>query len=282
MSNSNILLHPGYQTPSMSGFVYPFLPVFNGLAGGFIGALAVFPINTVVGRRQKDKSSTNILKIINEEGFVGLYKGFGPRGIATAFEKTLKVQTNATTLYVLQKSDYFSDIYSRIMAGALAGVAQAVVITNAMERISLIMGTYGVGEMNKRLSVTEAIHIANTTGGLWKGLIPCIMRDAPFSALYFPMYSKLLDVTDNAFLAGGLAGGMAAFTVTPADVIKTRMQTTSHNTFNLAVASIRAQGMSTFFTGAVLRAFRSSIQFALNFWVLERLNALCGANDSHR
>lgn len=279
---SNISIHQNFQTTSFSSTLYPLLPIFNGLAGGFVGALAVFPINTVVGRRQKEKTSTDMLKIVREEGFAGLYKGFGPRGIATAFEKTLKVQTNATSLYFLQQSDYFSDSYSRILAGALAGVAQAVVITNAMERISLIMGTYGVGEKNKRLSVLGAIQIAKTSGGLWKGLLPCIMRDAPFSAIYFPVYAKLLDLTDNAFFSGGMAGGMAAFIVTPADVIKTRMQTTVHNTFTLAVHSIRAQGISTFFTGAVLRAFRSSIQFALNFWVLEHLNAICEVSCSHR
>ena len=194
----------------------------------------------------------------------------------------MKVQTNATTLYFLQQNKIFSDSSSRILAGAAAGVAQAVIITNAMERISLIMGTYGVGEYNKRLSVFEALRIAHKSGGLWKGVVPCIMRDAPFSAIYFPTYAKVLEITDNSFLSGGVAGGIAAFTVTPADVIKTRMQTTNHSTLISAFNSVRAQGISTFFTGAGLRACRSSIQFALNFWVLESMNKMFIKSDSDR
>jgi len=173
----------------------------------------------------------------------------------------------------LQKSKYCDDSSSRVLAGATAGVAQAIVITNAMERVSLIMGTFGVGQMNKRLNVFEALRIARESGGLWKGLGPCIMRDAPFSAIYFPAYSQLYELTDNSFVSGGIAGGIAAFAVTPADIIKTRMQTTQLS-FMAAISSIKAHGNSTFFTGAALRALRSSIQFALNFWVLENLNKL--------
>jgi len=84
---------------------------------------------------------------------------------------------------------------------------------------------------------------------------------------------------DNAFLSGGIAGGISAAVVTPADVIKTRMQTTQHNTFSTAVASINAQGYNTYLTGAALRAFRSSIQFAINFYILEELNKFSRAQN---
>lgn len=248
----------------------------NSLIGGFTGAFTVFPINVIVGRKQRDGFSTNIIKIIREEGILGIYKGFVPRGVATAFEKTLKVHTNAAVLSYLhsyQELLSLKDIYSRILAGASAGIAQAVFITTAMERVSLVMSTHGIGEMNKRLSLTEAIQKAQSTGGILRGIVPCIMRDAPFSAVYFPFYAYLFQSTDNSFIAAGTAGALSAFAVTPADVIKTKMQTTESNTLSLAVASINRQGLSTYFTGAGLRAFRSGIQFAVNFWILETLNA---------
>lgn len=255
----------------------PSVELLSNLTGGFCGSASIYPINVMIGRIQRDKIKTNIFKIFREEGFLGLYKGFTPRGVATAFEKTLKVQVNGHALLLLQayESKYpnvFNDIHSRILAGASAGVAQALLVTNAMERISLIMGTHGIGN-KERMKLTEAFSIAFQTGGLWKGVGPCLMRDAPFSAIYFPLYSILKDQYDlGSFLAGGIAGGISAATVTPADVIKTRMQTTVHNTFSAATASIHAQGLSTYFTGAGLRAMRSSIQFAVNFYILETLN----------
>lgn len=69
--------------------------------------------------------------------------------------------------------------------------------------------------------------------GLYKGARACLLRDAPFSAIYFPTYAhtkaKLAD--ENGYnhpltllLAGIIAGVPAAALVTPADVIKTRLQ----------------------------------------------------------
>jgi len=108
-----------FSTPAMPAQVKAGKPLYaeqlfvcNALLGGFVGAFAVFPINVIVGRKQRDKVSTNVLKIVREEGVQGVYKGFLPRGmiisiyimiwqvayliciagIATAFEKTLKVQ----------------------------------------------------------------------------------------------------------------------------------------------------------------------------------------------
>jgi solute carrier family 25 aspartate/glutamate transporter 12/13 len=149
-----------------------------------------------------------------------------------------------------------------------------------MERISLIMGAYGIGD-KKRMTLAQALSVIMSTGGFWKGLGPCVLRDAPFSAIYFPLYATLKDeYSMGSFLSGGLAGGIAAFVVTPADVIKTRMQTTSHSTFYAAIASIQAQGIATYFTGSGLRAMRSSLQFAVNFYLIESLNKKFGEQSA--
>ena len=67
--------------------------------------------------------------------------------------------------------------------------------------------------------------------GLFKGLLPTIMRDAPFSSIYwtcYETYKRVNGITQpellESFIGGGISGCVAAFATTPFDVIKTHQQ----------------------------------------------------------
>jgi solute carrier family 25 aspartate/glutamate transporter 12/13 len=111
--------------------------------------------------------------------------------------------------------------------------------------------------------------------GVYKGTAATLMRDVPFSFIFFPLstYAKQrLNERDRAngwegkpkfasvFWGSVIAGVIAAVTVTPADVIKTRLQTKSangvqYNGIAHAAREIYAkEGVSAFFKGSAQRA----------------------------
>jgi solute carrier family 25 aspartate/glutamate transporter 12/13 len=120
---------------------------------------------------------------------------------------------------------------------------------------------------------------------LFQGSHACLMRDIPFSAIYFPTYAHLkpmfADETGynapwSLLVAGAIAGMPAASLVTPADVIKTRLQVvaregqTNYSGVLDAIRKIYAEeGFSAFWKGAVARMCRSSPQFGVTLVTYE-------------
>jgi solute carrier family 25 aspartate/glutamate transporter 12/13 len=150
------------------------------------------------------------------------------------------------------------------------------------------------GEQAKNLDVPKrsAIWIVKNLGivGLYKGASACLLRDVPFSAIYFPTYAHLkkdvfhegpdhkLTITE-LLTAGAIAGMPAAYFTTPADVIKTRLQVearkgqTSYTGIADAARKIYAEeGFKAFFKGGPARIFRSSPQFGVTLTVYELLH----------
>ena len=113
------------------------------------------------------------------------------------------------------------------------------------------------------------------------------MRDVPFSAIYFPAYAHLkLNFADETgynspwslLTAGAIAGMPAASLVTPADVIKTRLQVvarsgqTKYDGVIDATRKIYAEeGFRAFWKGSIARMCRSSPQFGVTLVTYEWL-----------
>merc|ERR1712156_1338283 len=135
----------------------------------------------------------------------------------------------------------------------------------------------------------SAITVVRDLGffGLYKGARACLLRDIPFSAIYFPAYAhlkpKFADDTGynsplSLLVAGAISGIPAAVLVTPADVIKTRLQVvakegqTSYSGVLDAARKIYAEeGFGAFWKGSVARMCRSSPQFGVTLLTYELL-----------
>ncbi len=128
--------------------------------------------------------------------------------------------------------------------------------------------------------------------GLYKGASACLLRDVPFSAIYFPTYNHLkrdlfgegpkkkLGVV-QLLTAGAIAGMPAAYLTTPCDVIKTRLQVearkgeTKYTSLRHCARTIWAEeGFRAFFKGGPARVLRSSPQFGFTLAAYEVLQTL--------
>lgn len=125
--------------------------------------------------------------------------------------------------------------------------------------------------------------------GLYKGASACLLRDVPFSAIYFPTYNHLK--TDffgesptkklgilQLLAAGAIAGMPAAYFTTPCDVIKTRLQvearqgqTHYRGLIHCATTVWKEEGFKAFFKGGPARILRSSPQFGATLAAYELL-----------
>lgn len=170
--------------------------------------------------------------------------------------------------------------------------------TNPLEIVKIRLQVQG--EMAKAVDgppKRSAIWIVKNLGlkGLYKGASACLLRDVPFSAIYFPAYNHLktglfgesptkkLSVLE-LLTAGAIAGMPAAYLTTPCDVIKTRLQVearkgeSSYNGLRHCASTImREEGFKAFFKGGPARVMRSSPQFGFTLAAYEVLQGLIPA-----
>ncbi|XP_061377749.1 calcium-binding mitochondrial carrier protein Aralar1 isoform X2 [Danaus plexippus] len=271
-----------------------------GSIAGAVGASAVYPIDLVKTRMQNQRTGSFIgevayrnswdcfKKVIRHEGIFGLYRGLVPQLIGVAPEKAIKLTMNDLVRDKFMDKKGNISLYAEILAGACAGGSQ-VVFTNPLEIVKIrlqVAGEIAGGSKVKAWSVVKDLGLF----GLYKGAKACLLRDVPFSAIYFPAYAhvKAKFADENGYnhpltllAAGAIAGVPAASLVTPADVIKTRLQVVARSgqtTYNGVIDATRKiyaeEGARAFWKGAVARVFRSSPQFAVTLVTYEILQRL--------
>lgn len=280
--------------------------VQGGIAGG-IGAFTVYPIDLVKTRLQNQRSNVVgevlyrnawdcVKKVYKNEGGVrAFYRGVLPQLVGVAPEKAIKITVNE--MIRKKKTDPDTGMIPlgwEIFAGGAAGGCQ-VAVTNPLEIVKIRLQM--AGEM-ARVEGGQAVqrgawHVVKQLGllGLYKGAGACLWRDIPFSMIYFTSYAHLKkDMFSEGkqgkqlsfgelLLAAGIAGMPAAYMTTPADVVKTRLQTqaragqTVYKGVLDGFAKIyQEEGLRALYKGGVARVIRSSPQFGVTLAVYELMH----------
>ncbi len=234
-----------------------------GLVSGAFGSFMVYPID-VIKTRMQNQNNINIKynsgidcfnKLWKTGGIRQIYKGYLPQLIGVAPEKAIKLFAYN---YVVQNNK--NELKYHIIGGIFAGACQ-VLITNPYEIIKINM------QMNNKIDYKNI--------NFYKGTSACFLRDVPFSGIYFPLYWTYKNKFNlNSFMAGLFAGIPAAFICTPADVIKTRMQSNLYSNmsiYNISKNIFINEGFKAFFKGSGWRVLRSGPQFGFTLLMYEYL-----------
>ncbi|KAG3292731.1 mitochondrial glutamate carrier 2 isoform X1 [Ictidomys tridecemlineatus] len=240
--------------------------LINGGVAGLVGVTCVFPIDLAKTRLQNQHGKDMykgmidcLMKTARAEGFLGMYRGAAVNLTLVTPEKAIKLAANDFFRQLLMEDGMQRNLKMEMLAGCGAGMCQ-VVVTCPMEMLKIQLQdagrlaaphqsstsapsssrfyTTGSASTHKRPSATLiAWELLRTQGlaGLYKGLGATLLRDIPFSIIYFPMFANLnnLGVHEltgkasfaHSFVSGCIAGSLAAVAVTPLDVLKTRIQT---------------------------------------------------------
>jgi len=230
------------------------------------------PVNcTIYGNLQTVPrfSSTRdaFVKIVQREGLTKLWKGLSP---------TLIQMVPQTVIYFTaydQLKYHFGHIEGQ--AGLVAPLAAGVTARSfAVFCVSPIEMVRTKLQSKKNLKYTELFYVVKTALreegvlSMWRGIGPTLLRDVPFSAIYWMGYETLKSFSPNptsflsTFLAGASAGMVAAALTTPFDVVKTYRQMELGElksnslfgqklpfTYKIIIRLYQTQGLSSLFTG---------------------------------
>ncbi|EZA54585.1 Solute carrier family 25 member [Ooceraea biroi] len=270
---------------------YPILKSF--LAGSFSGTFSTIlfqPLDLVKTRLQSRVNASNIgsprngmlgtvAHIVQKENVFGLWKGMTPSitrvipGVGLYFSSLhwLKHAFNLEEPLTAMQAISLG-ITARSMSGALL-----IPITVVKTRFE--SGVYKYNSIGEALRL---IYKQEGMKGLSSGLVPTLLRDAPYSGLYLMFYTQLKNATASTgtaeapvhFSCGILAGILASIVTQPPDVIKTKMQLYPNEFNSIYQATFfvyKKYGVLGYFKGIVPRMLRRTLMTTMAWTVYEQV-----------
>lgn len=248
--------------------------VIDGAIAGGVGVSVNFPLDSLKTRIQESKNPRGFVEtfrnVYDQNGTKTrsiLYQGYTTNLYGIVFEKAIKLCVNDFMRDKLKNKNQTVSIASGALAGATAGFVQSVV-TTPMELFK-IKGQIAAKKGEKFSLLPEITRKFKIEGisGFYRGWCATVIRDMPWSIIYFPSYAVLKDTMFlgegksfwGNFIAGMVAGAASSGICTPMDVIKTRLQkpqglvegevSKKIGYVECASSIYKNEGMSAFFKG---------------------------------
>lgn len=227
--------------------------------------------------------------VVEENGLLGLWRGTTPTilrnmmGVGVYFVALNQIATH------LRGSDPELAPQYALLAGATARSVSATLLCP----LTVIKARFEAAGPCEYRHVLDALYkIARYEGirGLFSGLLPTVLRDAPYSALYVFIYLRTRDRAQElaphtnsmiiSFASGFVGGGLSTLLTQPQDVVKTRMQLARHvaadrdqyATVRMAIRRIwREEGIFGFFRGAAPRILKRCLGSAITWMIYEEV-----------
>lgn len=209
--------------------------LFAGALSGTLSALAFQPLDVLRTHQQGAFGAATLpqaAKPVADMPLVtrvrGMWRGTTSTLIRVAGGAGIYFSTLDYCMHAAPTSDvntFLSGAFARTFANCI--VSPITIVKARMEWQA--PGTY-----TSNLQVFR--HVVRDEGmrGLYRGMVPTLIRDVPFSGLYVLLYTRLKAVLEAElprapgysvhFGSGVVAGVLATTVVHPADVVKTRMQ----------------------------------------------------------
>ncbi|KAL1453086.1 hypothetical protein WDU94_007261 [Cyamophila willieti] len=282
-------MDPPSKTYQPSGIVHALI---SGSVSGTVSTFLLQPLDVIKTRLQshhdRNKSSQGkrigVVKItrniIMEEKVITLWRGLTP----TLWRTVPGVSLYFSGVHLLTASSEGSPgSLQAVWAGFVSRAGVAVLLAP----FTVVKTRYESKSFHYDSLRQALIQIYRTEGlkGLWCGTNATVVRDAPYSGLYFMFYTQAkafkptdLSETDGGYVlfqlgCGGVAGVAATLVTQPADIIKTRMQLTRDQaTFRSVVHSIyQDYGTLGFMQGFVPRAMKRTVMSAISWTTFEQV-----------
>eukprot|EP00300_Choanocystis_sp_HF-7_P033798 c4622_g1_i1.p1 GENE.c4622_g1_i1~~c4622_g1_i1.p1 ORF type:complete len:326 (+),score=40.99 c4622_g1_i1:25-978(+) len=253
-------------------------------AGSIITTAVVNPLDVIKTRLQMRGTLTSwavLSQMIRREGVRSLGGGLSASIL-------MQIPSSAIYLTIYERlrgrleQENFSTTSAVVIAGA-TGRTAAVIVSSPLEYVRTVLQAQDSKTAMRNLRATLA---AKGFSSMWVGLVPTLLRDVPFSMIYWTGYERSRAVFERAlpltswrpvpgsnrldqaemmhnFLAGATSGMVAAAVTTPLDLLKTKKQiiaqnpvTDSASLLHIARSTVAVEGFSGLFRGVVPRVVK--------------------------
>ena len=230
--------------------------IMSASLGSIITTLFVTPMDTMKVRQQmKNLSGRTVIRdIYKNEGLFAFWKGFTP---------TILMSIPANVIYYVSY-DYLKDYLNQSFS-----IATSSLIAGATARSTVVMLGSPFELLRTRLQAEKKLTGVTTWKVLikeakvdfrmlFRGAVPTLYRDIPFSAIYWSLYEVINPDKSNFwnnFTCGCISGIVAATATIPFDVAKTRRQV-SHDSIGMITlmrTMVKNEGISVLYSGLLPR-----------------------------